>query len=226
MLFTSNFQRNLEEISGKKLKLRFNDNRSTMLSVRWEPHLTKVSLHRMFLEAPQNVMQALACYISREDRYIAPNVRSFIEENLKKLDYTYQLDIKKLCSQGSYYNLQKVYSDLNREYFHDQLNLQITWFGKPNPRPRSKVTFGLYHDPLKLIKINRLLDSPAFPDYLVSYVVYHEMLHNVCPSYHDERGIHRIHSKEFKAQEAQFKYFDLATHWIKEHKGHLFKGMF
>lgn len=216
------FQQEIENYSGIRLKLKINDNRSTMLSVRWEPDCTKVSMHRMFLQAPQNVMQALACYIRQEHKNMAPSVKAFIEEGLKKLDYSHLLDRKKLYSQGNVYNLQHIYNDINREYFGGKLNLFITWFGKPNQRNRSRVTFGLYHDPLKLIKIHRMLDSPSFPDYFISYVIYHEMLHHVCPSYIDDKGLNRIHSKEFKEKEVQFRYFNLAQNWIKEHQAHLF----
>lgn len=223
MIFPTQFQKELEESSGMKLKLKINDNRSTMLSVRWEPDCARVSLHRMFLQAPQNVMQALACYIKKEDKIIDPNIRFFIEENVKKLDYSHLLDRDKLCTQGTVYNLKKIYHELNRDYFNNKLALNITWFGKPTLRCKSHVTFGLYYDPIRLIKINRLLDSPSFPDYLVSYVVYHEMLHHVCPSYHDEKGFHRIHTKEFKAREAKYRHFQLAQHWIKDHHENLFR---
>jgi len=215
-------QKQLEGSSGLKLKLKINDNRSTMLSVKWESDFTKVSLHRIFLQAPPNVMDALACYLRREDKNIAPSVKAFIEDNLKTLDYSDDLDRTKLFSQGNVYNLQKIYNDLNTEYFEGKLNLQITWFGKPMKRFRSRVTFGLYYDPLRLIKINRLLDSPAFPDYLVGYVVYHEMVHHVCPAYFDEKGQHQIHNKEFKEKEALYKYFDLAQAWIKKNQANFF----
>lgn len=222
MVMTTTFQEQLESKSGLKLKLKINDNRSTMLSVKWEPDCTKVSLHRIFLDAPRNVMEALACYLRQEDKNIAPSVKAFIEVNLQKLDYSHLLDLRKLYSQGNVYNLQKIYNDLNHEYFGGDLSLYITWFGKALQRNRSRVTFGLYHDPLKLIKVNRMLDSPSYPDYLVSYVVYHEMVHHVCPVYFDDNGLRRIHSKEFKEKEAEFRYFDLAQNWIKENQAHFF----
>lgn len=215
-------QEQLESSAGRKLKVKINDNRSTMLSVKWEPDCTKVSLHRIFLQAPQNVMDDLACYLRQEDKSIAPTVKAFIEDNLKNLDYSHLIDRKKLYSQGHVYNLQKVYDDLNKEYFENKLNLNITWFGKPLQRGRSRVTFGLFYDPLKLIKVNRLLDSPSFPDYFVSYVVYHEMVHYVCPAYFDAKGQHHIHTKEFKEREAKFRYFGLAQNWIKENQASFF----
>lgn len=222
MVMSSTLQELLENGSGRKLKLKINDNRSTMLSVKWEPDCAKVSLHRIFLEAPKNVMNALACYLRQEDKSIAPSVKAFIEDNLKNLDYSHQLDRKKMYIQGHVYNLRQIYDALNFEYFHNKLNLHITWFGKAIQRTGSRVVFGLYHDPIRLIKVNRLLDSPSFPDYFVSYVVYHEMLHHVCPSYVDAKGQHHIHSKEFKEKETAFRYYGLAQKWIKDNQACFF----
>lgn len=219
---TVTIQKELEDSSGLKLKLKINDNRSTMLSVKWEPDHAKVSLHRIFLNAPKNVMDALACYLKRQDKIMAPTVKAFIEDTLQTLDYSQQIDQKKLYSQGNVYNLQQIYNDLNKKYFGNQLKLYITWFGKPNRRCRSRVTFGLYHDSLRLIKVNRLLDSPSFPYYLVAYVVYHEMVHHVCRPYFDPNGQHHIHTKEFKEREALFLDFDLAQDWIKKNKENFF----
>ena len=219
---TTIIQQQLENSSGLKLKLKINDNRSTMLSVKWEPDYTKVSLHRMFLQAPKNVMDALACYLRQEDKSINSTVKAFIEDKLKTIDYSHQLDLSKLYTQGSVYNLQKIYDELNKEYFEGKLDLRLTWFGNLRQQFRSRITFGLYHDALKLIKINRVLDSPGFPDYIISYVVYHEMVHHICPAYFDENGQHHIHTKEFNEREVQFKYYYLAQRWIKKNQANFF----
>lgn len=214
-------QKKLGRGAQNKVELKINNNRSTMLSVRWEPDCTKVSLHRIFLKAPKNIMQDLACYVRQEQENISPFVKAFIEDNLKTLDYSHELNLNKLHTKGHVFDLQTCLNDLNREYFNQQLNLHITWFGKPSSRGRNKLTFGLYHDPLKLIKINRLLDSPSFPSFLIEYVVYHEMVHHVCPSYY-ENGIHKVHTKEFKERELKFKYYHLAQKWLEEHTEYLF----
>lgn len=219
---TCTFQNRLESSSGIKLKLKINDNRSTMLSVKWEPDCARVSLHRMFLEAPQNIMDSLACYLRREDKIISSAIRNFIENSIRLMDYSHELNRSLLYSRGHVYDLKKIYNDLNAEYFNNKLDLSITWFGKDTKRSRSRVTFGLYYDPLRLIKINRMLDSFSFPDYFISYVVYHEMLHHVCPSYFDENGQHHIHTKEFKLREMKFSHFAMAQRWIKDNKTSFF----
>lgn len=223
---TLTFQQQVESLSGLKLKLKINNNRSTMLSVRWGPDCTKVSLHRMFLQAPQNVMQSLACYINRKHKIISREIKVFIEDGLKQLDYSHTLDKSKLYSQGKIYNLQELYDELNSKYFDKRLKLFITWFGKPLKKNRSRVTFGLYHDQLKLIKINRLLDHPTVPYYVISYVIFHEMVHHVCPPYIDEKGFYRVHSKDFKLKETKYEHFTLAQQWIKKYQANLFADFY
>lgn len=208
----------LQKISSKKLDLKINNNRSTMLSVRWGGDCTRVSLHHIFLEAPPHVMKDVATYISGKKKIIAPSVKAFIEEKLSKMDCSNLLDLKKLSHEGEFYNLQEIYDRVNKYYFHNELKLHITWFGRHGQKNRSRVTFGLFYQHLKLIKIHRLLDSTLFPPFVIDYVVYHEMLHHLYPAYVDEKGIHHIHSKEFKQREAKFENFDLVRKWIREHE--------
>lgn len=205
-----------------KYVLKVNNNRSTMVSVKWEPDRTKVSLHQMFLNAPRNIMDDLACYIRKDHEEISPLVRAYIEDNLKKLDYSNTLNPNKLIVQGNVYNLQELFDEINKEYFDSKLNLYITWFGNLHKRSRNKVNLGLYHDATRLIKINRLMDKPEFPKFVISYVIYHEMLHHVSPSYFDENGKHQVHSKEFKKLEENFAYFKQANDWIRNNESSLF----
>lgn len=219
-------QKQLEAHMGAPLNLKINDNRSTMLSIKWEPGCAKVSLHRMFLEAPQNVVQDVACYLKKKNNKLAPSIKAYIETNLQRLDYSHELDLSKLDPKGIVYDLKKIYDNLNAEYFNHSLNLHITWFGKKGRTPKSRLTFGLYHDPLRLIKINRIMDQEKFPEYFVSFVIFHEMLHHVCPAYVDENGAKHIHGKEFKKREKQFRYYDLAEQWIEDHRHQFFEGSF
>jgi hypothetical protein len=218
----NDFQRELESYMRKKLKLTINDNRSTMLSVKWEPDCTKVSLHRIFLHAPENVMQSLACYIDKRHRSIAVPVKTFISEKLKTLDYSHKLQNFPLEQCGQVHHLGKLYNAINYEYFGNRLNLNITWYGDYKNNNKRTVTCGQYCNRLKLIKISRVLDKVHIPDYVISYIIYHEMLHHVCPPYVDDKGINRIHNPEFKSREKVFREFKRAKLWFKSHKKALF----
>lgn len=216
------FQQELEGLLGMKLELKINDNRSTMLSIRWEPQGPKVSLHRMFLQAPATIVKELALYIKNRCKKMAPNLKEYIQTELPKLNYSHQLDEGKLDLEGSVYDLKDIYNRINQRYFDEKLDLSITWYGRPYHQSRSRLIFGLYNDALKLIKIRRLLDSSIFPDYFVEYVVYHEMLHYLCPPYVDKAGRTRIHSPEFKKMEKLFVDYHRAQQWLREHQRELF----
>ncbi len=206
----------------QNIRLTINDNRSTMLNVRWEESCTKISLHRIFLSAPKNVILALADSILEKQTTVASPVKAFIQESIEDIDYSSKIDPLDLYHQGEIHNVKHYYDELNNEYFNNSLNLQISWFGDSNKRNKNKISFGLYHDALRLIKINRIMDTSIFPSYVIRFIIYHEMLHCVCPPYVDEKGIHRIHHKEFKAREKEFKDFSIAIKWIQQHRHNLF----
>ncbi|MGA8164389.1 MAG: hypothetical protein WB791_05100 [Waddliaceae bacterium] len=219
----SSFQKQLEKDLKQRVSLTINNNRTTMLSVKWEPSCTKVSLHRFFLFAPKNIMDALARYIKRKDRSVSPIVKSFMEDHMRQLDYSHLLDRRSLEVKGRIYDLQELLCKVNEEYFHSQLPLNITWFGKHQHNNRSQVTFGLYQHALKLIKIHRLLDHPEVPEYLVSFVIYHESLHHLYPSYYDQKGRHCIHHQKFKAKEKEFRDYRRAQAWVENNREQLFR---
>lgn len=215
-------KKKLEEHTKQSIKLSINDNRSTMLSVRWESSFTKVSLHRLFLTAPSHVLLALANSIAAKQTTVAPQVKAYIQKSLQNIDYSTKIDSFDLSQQGEIYNLKTLFDELNAEYFNNSLNLQVTWFGDSNRRNKNNISFGLFHDVLRLIKINRIMDSPTFPKYVVAFIMYHEMLHAVCPPFVDEKGIHRIHHPAFKKREKEFKEFSSAKKWIQLHRTALF----
>jgi hypothetical protein len=219
------FHNELEKLLGKKVDLKINDNRTVMLSIKWNPYGPRISMHRMFLEAPKNIMEELAFYIKTKQSKLPPSTKSYIDINLKKIDYTHQLDANKLVSKGLIYDLQEIYNRLNKLYFNEKLDLAITWFGSSTHQQRSRISLGLYTDSLKLIKIHRLLDHRTIPEYVISFVVYHEMLHNVLPPYIDETGLRRIHSKEFKKEERVFHDYERAQQWLIQHRHSIFRGV-
>ncbi len=216
------FQQEIELAVKKKVQLKINDNHTTMLSVKWEPECTKISIHRIFLEAPKNIMDALSCYIKKKNGHLCPSVQAYIEEKLQNEDYSYRIPPEKLISQGVCYDLKQFYDEINLEYFEGKVNLAITWFGRATKKNRSRVTFGMYQHSLKLIKIHKLLDNPFFPEYFVKFVIYHEMVHHVRPAYYDTKGKHHIHSKEFKELESQYIHFAAAKAWMKKHYDNFF----
>jgi len=125
---------------------------------------------------------------------------------------------RKLQTLGSLYDLKEIYESINANYFENKLDLKITWFGSAKRRARRHRKLGLYSFKEKLVKIHRLLDQPHFPPYFISYVVYHEMLHSVCPPVKARRGRYQIHHSDFKRKEREFAEYAAAKRWEEDNK--------
>ncbi len=212
----------LEQHANTRIKLRINDNHSTVLSVRSYPDHIRVSLHRLFLTAPASILMDLAAYISGKIRKLTPKVKAFMESAMERLDYSSRVKGSALLTIGTHHNLINLFEEINHRYFDNEVKCRVTWFGRKSRAAGSSATLGLYSHPMKLIKIHRRLDQPFVPEYFISYVIYHEMLHQVCPTYHDALGRHYVHTKEFKRREKQFEYFHEASQWLDDNEHLIF----
>lgn len=220
------FQKELSDKARLKLDLVINENRSTMLSILDKTHKSaRVSIHRMFLEAPEEVLSAVADFIRdrKTEKPATATINDYIHSNLKNYNYKHLLKEENLQQEGNFYNLQQLYNSINQEYFDGKLQLSITWYGNNSKTRSHTFTFGQYLESLKLIKIHKKLDSAKCPEYFIRFVIYHEMLHNVYPPYVDETGKSRIHGPEFKQAEKQFKEYQKAKDWEKKYRHSFFK---
>lgn len=219
------FHRSLREKVGRPLVLKINRNRSTVLSVRWEEQSTHVSMHEIFLRAPENIMDALACYLKREKKSIAPIVQDFIDREAARSHCpVVPPHPNQLSVEGEVYNLKELFDRLNEHYFESVLEASLTWYGHKRRGSGRNMTLGSYHALLGLIKVHRILDTPSVPPEVVSYVLYHEMLHIACPPENIPGSGRRIHSKVFREREKTFAHYIQAMKWIKTHQHLLFQG--
>jgi len=221
MTTTHDLKSLLEQKTGRKLKLKINDNRSTMVSVRWDTGCTTVSLHKMFLNAPKNVMDELACYI-KEKSEISPLVKSYIHQGLEKVDYRGSVDPNILVTKGDVYDLEALYTKIEKRYFSTPLGLRITWFGSKVLSPNSSLVLGQYQRLLHLVRIHRVMDRKDVPQQVLEYVIYHEMVHHLHQPKMGIGGKNLIHHNEFKQREKAFIGYEEVQEWMKNERGRFF----
>ena len=113
--------------------------------------------------------------------------------------------------KGSHYNLETLFDKINSEYFSNALTKpRLIWSQMQTYRK-----FGHYEPARDRIVISLTLDEPIIPQYVVEFVIYHEMLHK----YYGEKwvnGRRMVHTTEFRASEAQFKYYNEAEAWLSK----------
>ncbi|HJW99155.1 MAG TPA: hypothetical protein VJ453_03300 [Terriglobales bacterium] len=115
-----------------------------------------------------------------------------------------------LSPEGRRYNLEAVFEDLNRRFFHGLLARPLmTW-----SRHASRQSLGHYDPAHNTIVISRVFDRPDIPSFAVEYLVYHEMLHLKYPV--KLNGSRRcVHPKAFQEEEKLFPELEKAKELLK-----------
>lgn len=196
----------------KTVFLTITDNSTSMISVREKPDAFVLRLHRIFLNADQEVLDDIVMFV-RKKGGTTQTVKAFIQNNKNCLKDSPPRTIT-IKPKGSIYNLTEIFSSLNRKYFNDSVSAHITW-GKRSPRYAvRRRTLGSYQEKTKIIRINPILDRRRVPRYVVEFIVYHEMLHVVIdPPVKNGRRV--IHSREFKTRERNYSNYHKAIQWGK-----------
>ena len=131
-----------------------------------------------------------------------------------KLPMQRQLNLQ---HEGDYFDLRRIFQDLNARYFRGRLrNYKVMWGRRRKHRPRECFVFGTIQEEDRLIRINPMLDQPWVPLWFLRYVLYHEMLHSVVPEEPLANGRRRVHTEEFNRRERQFRGYQKARRWEEE----------
>ncbi len=83
-------------------------------------------------------------------------------------------------------------------------------------KTESRRRFGHHDSDHNAIVISQVLDDEHVPEFVLDYVVYHELLHIVMPPRMGSGGKRIIHPKEFKAAERRFPQWREAEAWLTE----------
>jgi predicted SprT family Zn-dependent metalloprotease len=201
-----------EKVTGKTVSLIVTDNSTSLLSLRTKGKSVSLRLHWMFLRADNHVIREIAAFI-KNGKTKTPFISEYIRKNdacLKNKPFK----TPAIHTQGRYHNLRELFVSVNDEYFNSTITALITW-GKKNPRwSVRKRMLGSFCRNTNTIRINPVLDRKTVPQYIINFVIYHEMLHSVMPV-EKKNGRRLIHTAEFRRREQLFKDYKKAAAWEK-----------
>ena len=113
-------------------------------------------------------------------------------------------------SKGAVYDLDEIFETLNGRYFGNMIpKPSLTWSAKKTYR-----ILGHHDATHDHITISTSLDSRDTPQYVVEYVLFHEMLHVAHPT-EQINGRRYYHTPAFKADERKFAHYEAAERWIE-----------
>jgi hypothetical protein len=111
---------------------------------------------------------------------------------------------------GKVYDLDSLFDSLNKKYFDSGLDRpRLGWSLRDSYR-----THGHYDAAHRTIAMSRTLDDARTPDYVVEFILYHEMLHVAMPGELRD-GRRRHHTPAFRAAEARYPRMKEAVAWLE-----------
>ncbi len=211
-----------DELSGllaERVRLTVHDNRSTMVSFRRSPHEVHYRVHHMFLDAPTDVVRALATFAgsarggAARRRDAGTRIDAFVRRNRARIA---EPRADRLEPKGRVHDLKAIFDRLNAVHFENAIEARIGWGAVRGGRRRRTVKTGVYVQDARLIRIHPTLDRRGVPEFYVAAVVFHEMLHQAVPA-REVAGRRIVHGPEFRRRERAYPDHGRAKAWEERH---------
>lgn len=179
----------------------------------------RIAISDVFLlDAAGEVPERLARFLVSGSRRTQSTLREtrFLKQWMgseQALQYFFALerhiDLSRQAPVGAAHDLRAIYLAVNEEYFSGSLMpSELRW----SPRA-ARCRTGYYNPMDNSITISRVLDAPDVPEFVVAFVVYHEMLHQQA-RLALLRGEGRSHDKAFREAERKFAHYAKAAAWL------------
>ncbi len=205
--------RNLFKTSNLPVCIQFYNTRYLYKGMHTPRHI-KITLNEAFIGAPPTVLENLV-HLSMEgrDQKKLDTIRQYTRQPAFLHDYealhSHQTRIK--APEGNYFNLLTVFERVNKEYFAGGLSLpKLGWSSR-----KSLKKFGHYRLDTDTLVISKSLDSTHVPNYVIDFVMYHELLHKHIGAIR-QNGRMRAHTSEFRAAEKKFRFYQEATTFLEK----------
>jgi hypothetical protein len=208
-IFQEVFQELRPGASLPELKIDFFAFANVNNTIRLRDGRLLVRLSDLLEGAPDTVLRAIAhillakMYRRPIDRGHAARYRKYVasHEIVQKAHLVRQMRGRKRLrpARGHFYDLDAIFEGLNTRFFHGLMaRPRMSW-----SQTKTRRILGHYDPAHNAIIISRIFDHPAMPQYVLEYIVYHEMLHLKHPvKLHGSRRC--VHSAEFQAEEKLF----------------------
>ncbi len=158
-------------------------------------------LHKLFKrKAPREIQTLYSTYVSR-DSIVEQANRVRRRRGRKRFS----------GPAGKHFDLQILFDELNETFFNNELEVeQLSWSSGSSRR-----TLGHFDPAYNAIVVSRALDRERVPQHVVSFVLYHEMLHAFLGET-VRNGKRYKHHRRFRAAERDFPAFKEAVRFIEE----------
>lgn len=219
MSLTETFREVNDRLSDGRVRVSFYPYKELKHTWRMSDRVLFFKVSDYMKGAPDVVLESLAwCLICRARRKECPegmsreyrmHVRAPQFWEARRSLYLSRYKNLSFRPSGECRDLDEVFSYVNSVYFEGGLERpDLAWVRES---PKSRV--GFYHSPLRILAVNRILDTDRIPRFVLEFVVYHELLHGTVDCI-DGLSRRTFHTKEFRRRESEFSNHDEAEEWL------------
>jgi hypothetical protein len=188
---------------------------SNLYKFRAINNLTTLNISESLIHSSDQVLTAvLQTALHQKNTTASEIIRKFslseeCSDVLLELDLIAQIATE--TAQGNTYNLDHLFSTINHQYFAGTMSKpRLMWSSILSHRKLAH-----YERTRDRIVISKILDHERIPQYLVEFILYHELLHK----HHGIQWLNgkcMVHTPEFKRSERKFSQFQEAEDFLKK----------
>jgi predicted metal-dependent hydrolase len=210
----------LSDFEIKSLHISFYPYKTLRHTIKVSNAEVRIVLSDVMMDAPLDVHHALAEILVAKLTKKKPSMkyRRIYSDFVRSYDKIHKILSKRIRINpaGKVFNLEKIFNRLNELYFDGQLEKPLlSWSNRKSFRK-----LGHYDPHRRIIVISKTLDDAFVPEYVIEFLLYHEMLHIKHPSI-DTNSRTIFHTPEFRSDERKFPYFAEAMNWLEKHRNWL-----
>lgn len=174
----------------------------------------KITASEAFVTAPGRIIESLVCaaLTRNADPYLASLRLHASSADFRRVMSAMEpkSNIQVSCSRGQHYDLEESFERVNSEYFQGRLERPaLTWNKTITHRK-----LGHYQPATDMLMVSISLDRADVPEYLLDYVMYHELLHKAL-GVQLSNGRQYAHTPEFREAERKFLRYEKAEETLK-----------
>jgi hypothetical protein len=209
----ADLHRRLGKLLGQPIDLVPTDNRRSLLSWNKGEHgLLTIRIQRHFALAGDTVLAEIGRLILSDDDIARKAILEYAEgfqQWIKppKPRFTHPA--------GKHHDLRDHLAEQSRLWFVRRFSGRIGWSLVHKGRVRRRIRLGSWSEDHHLIRVHPVLDSPDVPDFVLGFVVFHEMLHATL-GVEEVNGRRNVHTPEFRRLEAVHADRLRAEAWIND----------
>ena len=186
-----------------------------LYKIREQNKTIEIVAQESFLYAPDRVFLALLDTAlqpsSESSKQIIREYASGIQYKTIREFLEYLSIPRGSFSTGKHHDLEKSFNRVNKYLFSDKLiKPHLVWNNRLTRRK-----FGHYQEGTNTVMVSISLDHPGVPEYVIDYVMYHELLHQKLGARlrHNRRY---THTPEFKKKELDFSRIKEAQQFLNK----------